>query len=367
MNLAVIQLCSVILYTAAALCIFMMLMNRFMILKPDSPIKGLFILTTLLVTMGGATAAGLFLCRQPWIYAPAFILVLVAVGEVRQMYLRRTCSGSGPIDSIPHSIDLANPVTTMDWVTHRYEVVHPAWQGAPLRIVQITDMHVHPSFPVEYYQDILKEADKARPDLVVFTGDFISTRDSLERLARVLRPVEKAVNLAVLGNHDYWTDPEAVRTVIRSKGLRLLTDESMELTIRGRKVTVTGYDYPWRRKDKAVPPWPEGSLHIVLSHTPDNIFRLAAASADIVFSGHCHAGQGRIPFIGPVIVPSVYGRRFDHGHFIINGTHLFVASGIGASLPPVRIYCQPDVFIVDVTERANPVDLPADKRTMQVA
>jgi predicted MPP superfamily phosphohydrolase len=33
---------------------------------------------------------------------------------------------------------------------------------------------------------------------------------------------------------------------------------------------------------------------------------------------------------------------------VVNGTHLFVASGIGAVYPPVRIYCQPDIFVVDI-------------------
>ena len=97
-----------------------------------------------------------------------------------------------------------------------------------------------------------------------------------------------------------------------------------------------------------MPPPQDSLLHLVLSHTPDNIYRLSRSSADVVFSGHCHAGQIRLPILGPIIVPSIYGRRFNHGHFAVNGTHLFVASGIGTAYPPVRIYCQPDIFIVDI-------------------
>ena len=59
--------------------------------------------------------------------------------------------------------------------------------------------------------------------------------------------------------------------------------------------------------------------------------------------------QTKIPIIlGSIVIPSIYGRRFDHGHFVIKGTHLFIASGVGAANPPVRIYCQPDIFIVDI-------------------
>jgi len=49
-----------------------------------------------------------------------------------------------------------------------------------------------------------------------------------------------------------------------------------------------------------------------------------------------------------VVVPSAYGRRFDHGHFVVHGTHLFVVSGIGVIGPPFRVYCQPDIFVIDV-------------------
>lgn len=90
------------------------------------------------------------------------------------------------------------------------------------------------------------------------------------------------------------------------------------------------------------------ALSIVLMHTPDNIYRLSEAGADLVFAGHFHAGQIRLPYLGSLVIPSTYGRRFDHGHFAVNGTQLFVTSGIGSTDPPFRFYCQPDIFFVDV-------------------
>ncbi len=68
----------------------------------------------------------------------------------------------------------------------------------------------------------------------------------------------------------------------------------------------------------------------------------------MVFAGHYHAGQIRILYLGSLVIPSLYGRRFDHGHFLVNGTHLFVTSGIGTATFPIRLYCQPDIFIVDI-------------------
>jgi len=207
--------------------------------------------------------------------------------------------------------------------------------------------------PLEYYQEVVSIAEQSNPDIAVFTGDFITCLDTLPKLAKVLRPIARLETYAVLGNHDYWAGANAVREVITRSRLRLLSDETIALAVGENQMAIAGFDYPWGTQGRSISPQRSDVLHIVLSHTPDNIYRLSESSADVVFSGHYHAGQIRIPVIGPIVIPSVYGRRFDHGHFVVNDTHLFVASGIGAANPPVRIYCQPDIFVVDITERQD--------------
>jgi len=348
MKLAVPQLCLIFLCGAAGLCIYLMLLNRYLILLPDSKRKIAVILLAFVAIVGSSIAAGFLLYRPLWIFVPVAVLGLIVAGEIRWAFIRRSCAGSRPIDSTPHAVALFNPVTTTDIITHRYEVHHPKWKGTRLRIVHLTDLHVHPKLSVEYYRRVVESAEEAEPDLAVFTGDFISNTDALPMLREILRPLARVETFAVLGNHDYWSKPEDIANVVTDSGLRLLTNESATVTMDGRSVTVTGYNYPWGAKRRTISRSQGGVIHLVLSHTPDNIYRLAKSSADIIFSGHYHAGQIRIPFLGPVVIPSVYGRRFDHGHFVVNGTHLFVASGVGASSPPVRIYCQPDIFVVDI-------------------
>lgn len=344
----IIRLTSVLLHCTAALCVFLMLLNRVLILMPGSRAKAPMILAVFAIIVALGALAGYFSYRPPRVFVPVALLGLVLLGEVRQAWIRRSCAAARPVDTIPHQFDIANPVTTTDLVVHRYRVSHPKWRGAPLRIVHLTDLHVHPRLPLEYYQQVLSVAEQTAPDVAVFTGDFITHVGTLGRLKEVLRPIAKRQTYAVLGNHDYWADPDAVREVIRQCGLRLLSGESHTLAVGDREIAFTGYDYPWGTKDKSVPPHEAGKLHVVLSHTPDNIYRISKSSADFAFCGHYHAGQIRLPGLGPIVVPSVYGRRFDHGHFIVNGTHLFVASGIGTVYPPVRIYCQPDIFVVDI-------------------
>ena len=348
MRVSLLQFGVACLYGAAGFCLFLMLLNRVLILLPDSRLKTPLVLFAFIVLVGMGFVVGFFLTRPPWVFVPLLVLVLVVCGEGRRIFIRHACAGSRPVDTTPHRIQLAAPITTTDLVIHRYEVSHPKWHGEPLRIVHLTDMHVHPVFPIEYYQAVVAAAEQMNPDIAVFTGDFITTVDALPRLRDVLRPIARLETYAVLGNHDYWADADGVRAVIEECGLSLLADESRALPVGAHELVITGYDYPWGSKESSFVPATDDRLHLVLSHTPDNIYRLAAASADLVFSGHYHAGQFRAPLLGSIVVPSVYGRRFDHGHFVVDGTHLFVASGIGAANPPVRIYCQPDIFVVDI-------------------
>lgn len=350
MKIPLIQIASAILYGAAGFSVFLMLLNRVLILMPDSKAKTPVILVVFSVLGGGGIAAGFLLGRPPWVFAPMALLALILIGEGRRASIRRACTGTLPVDTTPHRVDVTTPVTTTDLIVHRYEVPHPKWRGAPLRIVHLTDFHVHPAFPLEYYQKVVSAAEETKPDIAVFTGDFITHLEAVPRLKDIIRPIATLETYAVLGNHDYWLDPDAVRTAVLGSRLRLLSDETQTISIGTNQIAVTGYDYPWGTKGKTIPRQQNGVLHVVLSHTPDNIYRLSDCSADLVFSGHYHAGQIRAPVFGPIVVPSVYGRRFDHGHFVVNGTHLFVASGIGAANPPVRIYCQPDIFVVDIVD-----------------
>jgi len=350
MNIVAQQLSSVLIYSAAGLCIFLMLLNRRLILMPDGRAKSSVILLVLVAIIGGSAVAGLLFYRFPWVLFPVAVLCLILVGEARRYLIRRLCAGTGPIGSTPHAVGLSNPFTTTDVTVHRYEVRHAQWSGTPLRIVHLTDLHVSPSLPLNYFRHVFDLAEETRPDLAFVTGDYISGIESLPKLREVLRPIAKSGTFAVLGNHDYWIGPDAVSSAVIDSGLRLLTNESAMVAVDGRNVLLTGWDYPWNGENMPLPATSNGMLHLVLSHNPDNIYKIAQASADMVFSGHYHAGQIRFPILGSIVVPSVYGRRFDHGHFKVNGTHLFVPAGIGASDPAFRIYCQPDIFVVDIAE-----------------
>jgi predicted MPP superfamily phosphohydrolase len=66
-------------------------------------------------------------------------------------------------------------------------------------------------------------------------------------------------------------------------------------------------------------------------------------------AGHTHGGQVCLPFIGRPIVPSKFGQRYAYGHSQESGKHLFVTSGIGTSIIPVRFRVPPEIVLLTIS------------------
>jgi predicted MPP superfamily phosphohydrolase len=90
---------------------------------------------------------------------------------------------------------------------------------------------------------------------------------------------------------------------------------------------------------------PDGASVLVLTHQPD-VFPEIPDRVALTLAGHTHGGQVRLPFVGPVIVPSQYGARFAAGHIVEEGRHLFVSTGVGTSIIPVRMFVVPQIDVL---------------------
>lgn len=326
-------------------------LNRLILNQTDSPWKTLatFVLAAALGTLALRT---LWSTREkparlwPWV----MLLVLMALGEARRLWLRNDYR----VES-PPAASLFTPVTTTELRVTRFTL---PLRGSPLsrlRIAHLTDLHVTHAVLPRYRDQVARELAALRPDLIVMTGDYISVGDRLPLLAEWLKALPQARYGAfgVLGNHDYWTrHSDAIRDTLERAGVRMLSAECRSLPLDStHSLSLCGSDAPWgpalpaERLEAAR----QGALAtIVLSHSPDNIYDFTGLRVDAVFAGHTHGGQIRAPGLGALIVPSRYGRRFDQGHFQVEGTPLFVSAGIGADAPPLRLWCPPEILVLDL-------------------
>lgn len=211
-----------------------------------------------------------------------------------------------------------------------------------LEILHLSDLHLSPAYDRRYYEAVLKQAASATADIVVVTGDIVDHPDTISWIEPLFGTVDARLGrFALLGNHDRHYNVRALYRALRRSGITILEARWTRLERDGATIALGGTSAPWgKRLDLAK--CPEADIRIVLSHSPDQFNGLARGGVDLVLAGHNHGGQVRFPVLGPVVMPSIYGRRFDRGFFRAGKTLMHVSQGIGSKVP-VRYGCPPEI------------------------
>jgi predicted MPP superfamily phosphohydrolase len=227
-----------------------------------------------------------------------------------------------------------------------------------LRIAVIADIHTGgPFIDDEKLKKIVATTNELNADLIVLLGDYMSPnswhshRVEPEVTAASLKDLKAPLGVyAILGNHDWWYDGEKVRRAFEQNGIRVLEDEVAEIKWRERSFWLVGLADLWTRSqhiDETIAKAPPGSAIIALTHNPD-IFPQLPSSVPLLLAGHTHGGQVNLPLIGTPVVSSRFGPRYSAGHVFESGHHLFVTTGIGTSILPVRFRVPPEIVILTI-------------------
>ena len=239
-----------------------------------------------------------------------------------------------------------------------HEVEAPGWPAgrSGIRIALLSDLHIgSPYNGLDKLEEVVRRTNAARPDLVLVLGDlviqdvvggrFVPPEQIAPRLGRLRAPLGV---YAVLGNHDRWLDGPRVRAAIEGAGIPVLEDRAIRITRGGPPFWLVGVSDYWTAAHDV-----QGALAqvtdrdpvLIFTHNPD-IFPRIPSRVSLTFAGHTHGGQVYFPLLGRLIVPSRYGQRYASGTVIEGGRHLFVASGLGTSIIPVRFLVPPEISIV---------------------
>jgi len=216
-----------------------------------------------------------------------------------------------------------------------------AWDG--LTILHLTDMHFHGTPSLEFHRTVIEACMDRVPDILAITGDVVDSPRHHHWIGPILGKLRwKEAAFSILGNHDQLRSAAAVRRRLFRLGIPVIQNRWVEATIRGEKMIVIGHQGPWFLPEPTLRDCPEGPFRLCLSHTPDNMPWARAHQIDLMLSGHTHGGQIRFPFIGSVLVPSIFSRRYDCGVFWGEPTLLHVGRGL-AGQHPLRYNCRPEV------------------------
>jgi predicted MPP superfamily phosphohydrolase len=219
-----------------------------------------------------------------------------------------------------------------------------------VRIAHLSDFHLGvPSRGLRAVRDAVAWVGERRPDLVCVTGDLVSRRSGMAELERLLAGLGPC--FVVLGNHDFAdsrdpfsqrVDPEALACI---EGLHLLTDESITVTLRERRVQIVGVDPRTYARREARPDAlidESVDLRILLCHFPGIVRRIPEVF-HVILAGHYHAGQIVVPYPGGKLRLAHLRARDVEGIYAYGPTRLHVSPGLGTTFVPFRLFARPEV------------------------
>jgi predicted MPP superfamily phosphohydrolase len=259
-------------------------------------------------------------------------------------------------------------------------------KGSPeLRVLHFSDLHLTPRRKREI-QDI-RSWSELNPDLVISTGDFLGHKDAIDTALYALEPLLDLPGLYVFGSNDYYgprfKNPlsylkkddgtrilgERLRTEdldarLQARGWKNLKTAKLKIEVKGIVIEARGtddahlelddYSEVAGARDKKV------DLSIGLTHAPYKriIDSMAADKLDLIFAGHTHGGQVRVPWFGGTRslttncdLPNWRSRGLTQ---LGNEPYLHVSAGMGQSkFAPIRFLCETEKTILCISEKGN--------------
>jgi uncharacterized protein len=221
------------------------------------------------------------------------------------------------------------------------------------KILQISDLH-NKEFG-KNNKTLVQKIQSINPDVIFITGDLIDYKKSNLNIA--LNFVSQINSIApiyyVSGNHEWWSGKaNELENKLKNINVISLDNTSIKLTKNDSELTLIGITDPAgfpNREDffKTLTELREDNFTILLSHRAEN-FEHYVNNYNLVFSGHAHGGQVRIPFIGGLVSPNQgFFPEFTSGVYEKDETKMVVSRGLGNSIIPLRIFNRPELVVVE--------------------
>lgn len=224
--------------------------------------------------------------------------------------------------------------------------------GGPVRLVQLSDLHLGSFFGPGRLEFFLSHVYELQPDAVLLTGDIVNNdnRFLAETLPQWRALAQRVPVLACLGNHDYIDDVEEFSALLGRAGVELLRNRRTELILRGVPLEVGGTEYAFRRGQtaeflrKTYEGFTGRGTSILLAHNPITFDAVSGLPVDLMASGHTHGGQivltreERSPSIADPFIP------YTRGLYRRENQSLYVNVGLGSWFA-LRINCAPEITV----------------------
>lgn len=225
--------------------------------------------------------------------------------------------------------------------------------GLDVKILVISDLHLGIYKGKDFLQRLVNKINNIEDiDLVIIPGDFVyypyqDLNDMFSILSNVTYPI-----YGVLGNHDI--DEESYTPNLKVNLIKALNHNKVNFLhnestyIKDLNINILGLgDYLSNEDDVSlINKFDKSDNLIVITHNPDTVSKYINNITKLTISGHTHGGQIRLPFIYKKVIPCE--AEFDQGLYDINNNKVFVSSGVGEVLLPMRLGIPPSIDVLDL-------------------
>lgn len=229
-----------------------------------------------------------------------------------------------------------------------------------LRLVQISDFHLGTWLTRSLLAEAVQVVNQQQPDLVVITGDFVTydpARYAPALIGELSRLESRFGVLAVLGNHDHWSNAHIVAQAAGRAGITVLRNQAQQISLNGSALYIAGLDSASAEHDDLellLSRLPGGAPAILLAHEPDLAEQNAACGRFMLqLSGHTHGGQVILPYLGSPITPYL-GAKYRAGLYTLNGMPLYTNRGLGTAEIHIRWNCPPEITVLTLRAAGTP-------------
>ena len=261
----------------------------------------------------------------------------------------------------------ARYIGPMGFITKEYTIndkdIPKGFDG--IKIVHFSDLHYNRALSLDKVNKIVDEINLINPDIVVFTGDLIDkdvnlTNKDYNNLINSLRKINsKYGKYAVMGNHDFYKDKDKVINIYNDSGFKYL-DNSSDIIYSSDNETIfiggiNTVSYQMDDVDKTMEYFNnhDDMFKIILVHEPDIADKIVDSyNVDLILAGHSHNGQVRLPFIGALYKPN-YAKKYYDNYYNLNGTNLYISSGIGFSTLNYRLWNKPSINFYRINKEVS--------------
>lgn len=236
------------------------------------------------------------------------------------------------------------------------------------KIVQLSDLHGK-TFG-RNNNKLVSTITKEKPDLIVITGDLVDVRyfndDEIINFLNQIKYI--APVYYVTGNHELAKGRFThLESILKKNGIKILRNSTNTIKKNTETITLIGIDDPIltnvsdnnvnrktlsKELEKSLKSTQQSTFKILLSHRPEQFQLYSEYNINLIFAGHAHGGQIRLPFTDGLIAPNQgFLPKYTSSKYTLTTSTMIVSRGLGNGSIPIRLFNRPEIIVTTLYSR----------------